>query len=251
MKLGVIGGSAFYSMENLKVRKREMVTTPYGVPSSPVVFGSMNDADFVFMHRHGFGHTLAPHQINYRANLWALKRLNVTHVIAVAAVGGITEKMTTGKIVFPHQLIDYTYSREHTFFDDKTDQVVHVDFTHPYDESLRQSLISSVEKTDLAYETEAVYGVTQGPRLESAAEVARLERDGCDIVGMTGMPEAGLARELELKYASIAVIVNAAAGKDGDEIISMDDIKVNLSEGMKSVCTLLKQAFPEIITQMS
>ena len=246
MKLGIIGGSAFYSMKNLEILSREMINTPYGIPSSPVVFGSMNGGEFVFLHRHGFGHTLAPHQINYRANLWALKQLGVTHVIAVSAVGGITENMTTGKIVFPHQLIDYTYSREHTYYDDKSEHAVHVDFTHPYDEELRQLLITSIKKTALPFEVEGVHAITQGPRLESVAEIRRLETDGCDIVGMTGMPEAGLARELDLKYACCAVVVNAAAGKDGDAIITMDDIKEHLTTGMDSVRELLMHAFPAI-----
>ena len=246
MKLGIIGGSAFYSMENFEVLNREMINTPYGIPSSPVVFGEMNGGKFVFIHRHGFGHTLAPHQINYRANLWALKELGVTHVIAVAAVGGITEKMIDGKIVFPHQLIDYTYSREHTFYDDKSKPVEHADFTHPYDEPLRQLLIQAVKKTKIPFEENGVYAVTQGPRLESAAEVKRLERDGCDIVGMTGMPEAALARELDLKYACCAVVVNAAAGKNGETLISMDQIKQNLSAGMQSVRKILMQTIPDV-----
>lgn len=250
MKLGIIGGSAFYSMENLEVLNREMINTPYGIPSSPVVFGSMSGGEFVFLHRHGFGHTLAPHQINYRANIWALKQLGVTHVIAVSAVGGITKSMVTGKIVFPHQLIDYTYSRDHTFYDDKSKHVAHVDFTHPYDDELRQVLIRSVANTSLPFETNGVHAITQGPRLESAAEITRLKNDGCDIVGMTGMPEAALARELDLKYACCAVVVNAAAGRDGDSIIAMEDIKKNLSKGMESVHELLTLALP-VITKLS
>ena len=246
MKLGIIGGSAFYSMDNLEVLSREMINTPYGTPSSPVVFGTMNGGDFVFLHRHGFGHTLAPHQINYRANIWALKEVGVTHILAVSAVGGITEDMSTGKIVFPHQLIDYTYSREHTYYDEKSKRVHHVDFTKPYDEELRQALLNSIENTSLPFEAQGVHAVTQGPRLESAAEIKRLENDGCDIVGMTGMPEAALARELELKYACCAVVVNAAAGKNGDAIITMDDIKQNLSKGMESVHELLMHALPNI-----
>lgn len=246
MKLGIIGGSAFYSMENFKVNSREMITTPYGNPSSPVVFGAMNGGEFVFLHRHGFGHTLSPHHINYRANIWALKELGITHIIAVAAVGGITSEMKPGKIVFPHQIIDYTYSREHTFFDDKSDSVFHVDFTHPYDEELRNKLIQGIDSTKLPYVADGVYGVTQGPRLESAAEISRLERDGCDIVGMTGMPEAALARELEMKYVCCAVVVNPAAGKNGDDIITMNVIKQNLTQGMESVHELLAVTLPEL-----
>ena len=246
MKLGIIGGSAFYSIDKFEVIKREMASTPYGVASSPVVYGSINGNEFVFLHRHGFGHTLTPHQINYRANLFALKQLGVTHVVAIAAVGGITKNMTPGKIVFPHQIIDYTYSREHTYYDEKSKPVIHVDFTHPYDETLRQVMMSSSEKASLTCESEAVYAATQGPRLESIAEINRLERDGCDIVGMTGMPEAGLARELEMKYVCCASVVNAAAGRNGKEIITMDDIEVNLASSMQSIHQLLLHAIPEI-----
>jgi 5'-methylthioinosine phosphorylase len=206
----------------------------------------MNGGEFIFLHRHGFGHTLTPHQINYRANLWALKQLDVTHIIAVSAVGGITENMTPGKIVFPDQLIDYTYSRKHTYYDDKSKPVVHVDFTKPYDEALRLILINDIQKTNLAYEPAGVYGVTQGPRLESAAEIKRLESDGCDIVGMTGMPETGLARELGISYACCAVVVNAAAGKNGDAIITMEIIKQNLALGMESVRELLTKTLLDI-----
>lgn len=244
MKIGIIGGSAFYSMNDLKVDSREMINTPYGTPSSPVVFGSINGGHFVFLHRHGFGHTLAPHKINYRANIWALKQLGVTHIIAISAVGGITEAMEVGKIVLPHQIIDYTHSREHTYYDDTNNSVVHVDFTQPYDAELRNTLRTALGETSLAYETKAVHGVTQGPRLESAAEINRLERDGCDIVGMTGMPEAGLACESGLKYVCCAVVVNKAAGKNADKVITMKEIKVQLATGMQSVHELLEKALP-------
>ena len=225
MKLGIIGGTALATLQNFEERGREVVVTPYGSPSSPLVHGSMYETDFVYLHRHGFEHTIAPGDINYRANIWALKLLDVTHVIAVAAVGGITQKMTDGKLVFPHQIIDYTYSRAYTFYDKDSGSVKHIDFTFPYDESLRQCLIESFQKTTLPFEAQAVYSVTQGPRLETSAEIRRLENDGGDIVGMTGMPEASLARELDIKYACCAVVVNAAAGKNDDAIITMDTIK--------------------------
>lgn len=245
-KIGVIGGSGFGEIENLDVTHREMVNTPYGSPSGPVVFGNMCGEEIVFIPRHGMTHTIAPHSINYRANVWALKKLDVTHVIAINAVGGITTNMSPLKLVFPHQIIDYTHSREHTYFDESSGRVKHVDFTNPYNETLRQILTNVAEKSNIVYEPQAVYGATQGPRLETAAEISRMENDGCDILGMTGMPEAALARELELEYACCSVVVNWAAGKDGDQIILMEEIEKNVKKGMNYVHALLTQALPEL-----
>lgn len=245
-KIGVIGGSGLGEIENLDVIHREMVNTPYGSPSCPVVFGSMCGEEIIFIPRHGMAHTIAPHNINYRANLWALKKLGVTRVIAINAVGGITEKMSPLKLVFPHQIIDYTHSRQQTYYDEGSRKVIHIDFTNPYDISLCQTLSKVAEESNIIHESQAVYGATQGPRLETAAEIMRMERDGCDIVGMTGMPEAGLARELGLHYASVSVVVNWAAGKDGGQSISMESIENNIKEGMKSVHALLENVLPEL-----
>lgn len=245
-KIGVIGGSGLGSIENLDVTHREMVNTPYGSPSCPVVFGKICNEEIIFIPRHGMGHTISPHNINYRANIWALKKLEVTRVIAINAVGGITDKMSPLKLVFPHQIIDYTHSRQHTFFDENSSKVMHADFTNPYDIKLRQTLSAVAEAINIRYESEAVYGATQGPRLETAAEIRRMEKDGCDIVGMTGMPEASLARELGLEYASCSVVVNWAAGTTGDQIISMEEIEKNLKDGMDSVHALLAKTLPEL-----
>lgn len=245
-KIGIIGGSGLGEIENLDVTHREMVNTPYGAPSCPVVFGRMCDHEIVFIPRHGIAHTIAPHSINYRANIWALKKQDVTHVIAINAVGGITENMTPLKLVFPHQIIDYTYARQHTYYDENEDKVMHVDFTNPYNEILREILIDVAEKSNIQYEAQAVYGATQGPRLETTAEINRMQNDGCDIVGMTGMPEAALARELELEYTSCSLVVNWAAGIGSDQMISMEEIEKNLKKGMNLAHDLLAQALPEL-----
>lgn len=245
--VGVIGGSAFSSIKNFEVTHREMVNTPYGVPSCPAVFAKINNDQFVFIHRHGFGHTISPHEINYRSNMWAMKQLGVTHIIAIGAVGGITQNMSPCTLVIPDQIIDYTHSRAHTYNENDSKPVQHVDFTYPYDEVLRQALIASAGDAGISCEQRAVYGATQGPRLETAAEINRLQRDGCDIVGMTGMPEAALARELELSYACCAVVANWAAGKSGTEVISMHDIQLNLKQGMGLVHQLLTHALPRVL----
>lgn len=245
-KIGIIGGSGLGEIKDLDATHREMVNTPYGSPSCPVVFGRMCDHEIIYIPRHGIGHTIAPHCINYRANIWALKKLDVTHVIAINAVGGISEKMSPLKLAFPHQIIDYTYSREHTYFDRTASKITHIDFTRPYNDELREILAGASAKLGITYEQQAVYGATQGPRLETAAEIRRMENDGCDIVGMTGMPEAALARELELEYASCSVVVNWAAGKDGGELVSMQEIEKNIKKGMNSVHGLLEQALPEL-----
>lgn len=245
-KIGIIGGSGLGEINNLDVTHREMVNTPYGAPSCPVVFGSMCGEEIVFIPRHGIGHTIAPHNINYRANIWALKNLDVTHVIAINAVGGISENMSLLKLVFPHQIIDYTHSRYHTYFDENAGKVTHVDFTCPYNETIRNILFCAAKQADIGHESQAVYGAVQGPRLETAAEIIRMENDGCDIVGMTGMPEAALACELALEYASCSVVVNWAAGKTGEKIISIKDIEKNIEKGMSLVHDLLETALPKL-----
>ena len=198
----------------------------------------------MFLARHGPAGTIPPHRVNYRANLSALQEAGARRVIAVNAVGGIRPGLDVpGRLVVPHQIVDYTYGRAHTFFEDDLEHVTHVDFTEPYCQPLRETLIEAGRRAGLEVVGRGVYGATQGPRLETAAEVDRLERDGCDIVGMTGMPEASLARELGLCYAAIALVANAAAGR-GPGVLSMEEIERNLREGMRSVRSLLEQAIP-------
>ncbi len=236
----IIGGSGLTELDSLTISHEKEIPTPYGMPSAPCIFGELSGQKIIFLARHGNPHRIAPHKINYRANLWALKEAGAEQVIAVAAVGGITPQMPPAKIAIPEQIIDYSYGREHTYFAEDSDAVQHIDFTAPYDENLRQQLINSA--SGLVIEKSGVYACTQGPRLETAAEIIRLERDGCDLVGMTGMPEAVLARELEIPYACCAVVANWAAGKAAGEI-SMDEIMHNLEQGMADTKQLLQQFF--------
>lgn len=246
-KIGIIGGSALDVIADLEVSHREMVNTPYGATSSPLLFGKMDGGEIVFIHRHGFGHTIAPHEINYRANIWALRELEVTHIIATAAVGGITDHMSPKALVIPDQIIDYTHTRNQTFYENSQDPVVHVDFTWPYDEQLRTLLNTSAVKSNMPVVSRGTYGAVQGPRLETAAEIKRLEGDGCDIVGMTAMPETALARELDMKYACCAMVVNWAAGKGSDDVSLHESINNNLKAAQERVHKLLSVALPEII----
>ncbi|HCT98651.1 MAG TPA: S-methyl-5'-thioadenosine phosphorylase [Methylococcaceae bacterium] len=244
--LSIIGGTGLGQLAALTITRHETLSTPYGKPSADFLIGELHKKPVVFLARHGNPHHIPPHKINYRANLWALKQLGVKDIIAVAAVGGITPVMKPAHIAIPDQIIDYTYGREHTFFDGNDASVTHIDFSYPYSQKLRAALIHSAASLDLKVSPIGTYGCTQGPRLESGAEIARMERDGCDIVGMTGMPEAALARELDLHYASIAVIANWGAGKTANEI-TMAEIEENLHHGMANVGSLL-QAFMSTYT---
>ncbi|WP_455204289.1 S-methyl-5'-thioinosine phosphorylase [Kaarinaea lacus] len=238
--LAIIGGTGLTKLETLQINNREIVHTPYGDPSGPISHGQLHGKKVIFLPRHGSGHTIPPHKINYRANIWALKEAGVKKILAVAAVGGISDNMVPGALVVPDQIIDYTYSRSHTYFEEGLQSVTHIDFTYPYDESLRSLILKAAQAAQLDIIRTATYAATQGPRLETAAEIDRLESDGCHIVGMTGMPEAALARELELPYAACAVVANAAAGKAEGEI-TMADIEKQLSTGMQKVAAILEQ----------
>ncbi|MBZ0071242.1 MAG: S-methyl-5'-thioinosine phosphorylase [Thiohalobacteraceae bacterium] len=244
-ELAIIGGTGLTTLKNLAIERREVVHTPYGQPSGPLVHGRLCGKAVVFLPRHGSGHTIAPHDVNYRANLWALDHIGVTKVIAIAAVGGITPATVPTALVIPDQIIDYTSARQHTFFQGSLEQVTHIDFTFPYCEELRVDLIAAGRAAGLSLVESGTYGATQGPRLETAAEINRMARDGCDVVGMTGMPEAALARELGLCYAACAVCANWAAGR-GEGEISMAEINQTLTTGMEKVRTLLEQVIPMI-----
>ena len=237
-KLAIIGGTGLTSIDEMQIISNETVATPYGAPSSSLVTGKLANKEIIFLARHGNDHTIPPHKINYRSNIWALKSVGVTDVIAVGAVGGIHEDIPPGRIAIPDQIIDYTYSRKHTYFEDNLSEVTHIDFTHPYNEQLRQKLLQAVIDCNLDAYNEGVYGATQGPRLETAAEIWRMQKDGCDMVGMTGMPEASLSKELGLNYACCALSVNWAAGKGKSEI-TMQEIEQAIEVGMVSVKELL------------
>lgn len=244
-KIAIIGGTGLTSLKGLEVTGREIVQTPFGEPSGPLVSGILSGKNIYFLPRHGGGHTIPPHKINYRANIWALKNAGVEQVIAINAVGGIREDMPPGTLIIPDQIIDYTWSRTNSFFEEGLKQVVHIDFTYPFCERLRKSIITTAESHGIKIIKEGTYAATQGPRLETAAEVVRLERDGCHLVGMTCMPEAALAKEKELCYASISVVANLAAGK-GSEELTMAVIEQNLNDGMKKVRQLLEFVIPEL-----
>lgn len=238
VELAIIGGTGLTSLSGLEIVRREVAYTPYGEPSGFLTYGKLAGREVVFLPRHGYAYTIPPHLVNYRANIWALKSIGIRRVLAIAAVGGIRDNMRPGWIAFPDQIIDYTYGRAHSFFELDSKSVAHVDFTHPYDVSLREQLIASAESASLQFVAKATYGASQGPRLETAAEINRMERDGCDLVGMTGMPEAALAREQKLAYACCAVITNGAAGKSHEDIHA--EIEIHLKQGMDQVRRLLQ-----------
>lgn len=237
-KIAIIGGSGLDIFSALSPIRKHQLITPYGKPSAPVIEGRVGKQSLCFLPRHGTDHAIPPHRINYRANIAALKHLRVEDVIAITAVGGIAPTTPPRKIVIPDQMIDYTYDREHTFSDGLDNTVKHIDFSYPYCERLRQELICAAGTVGISIEASGTYGVTQGPRLETAAEIRRMARDGCTVVGMTGMPEAALAREVELNYANCSIVVNWAAGIT-DGTIDLDKLDQNLKAGIEKVLTLI------------
>ncbi len=239
--LAIIGGSGLTTLSNLDVSHREVIRTPYGEPSGAIVFGQIAGQDIMFLPRHGHGHTIPPHMVNYRANIWALQANKATGIISVASVGGIRSDLEPGDIVLPHQIIDYTWGRKSTFFDGGTTPVTHIDFTEPYDLSLRERISKAADAQGIVLKDGAVYAATQGPRLETAAEVNRLERDGAHVVGMTGMPEAALAREANLPYAAINVVANHAAGRGSSANgIHFESLEAVLQEAMGRVRSIIE-----------
>lgn len=211
--LAIIGGSGLTQLANLEISHQRAASTPHGEPSGAITFGTLRGRSVMFLARHGYRHTIPPHEINYRANVWALKQEGATAVVSVASVGGIRADLGPGTIVIPGQIIDYTWGRRSTYYEGGETPVRHVDFTDPFSARLRGLLAQAARTCGEAVTEGGVYATSQGPRLETRAEIDRMERDGADVVGMTGMPEAVLARELDLEYAMIAVVVNHAAGR--------------------------------------
>lgn len=243
-ELAIIGGTGLSKMDKLVVVSKHNIETPFGSTSAEIIEATLDDQTVLFLPRHGEKHTIAPHKINYRANLWALHSLGIRKVVAVAAVGGISANAGPETLVCPDQIIDYTYGREQSFFSDNFLAEHHIDFTHPYTESLRKQVLIAARKNDISIIDNGVYGATQGPRLETAAEIKRMAQDGCNLVGMTGMPEAALARELGLDYACCALVVNWAAGlSEQDSILS--EIEQTIESGM----TLVEQLLTTLIKQ--
>lgn len=238
--LAIIGGTGLTQLDNLNITKRLIVRTPYGEPSQPLIFGEIAGREVIFLTRHGNGHTIPPHEVNYRANIYALHLQGVTEIAAVATVGGIHPELSPGAIAMPHQIIDYTHGRKNTFYDGIELPVKHIDFTEPYCANLRAKWQKAASSISEPLIDQGVYATMQGPRLETAAEINRLERDGATMVGMTGMPEAALARELGISYAAICPIANHAAGR-GESLhaIQYEEVMVRLNATMVRVRNLI------------
>jgi 5'-methylthioinosine phosphorylase len=241
--LALIGGTGIYALAELQDAEAHQPVTKYGPPSGPIRIGTLAGKRVAFLARHGEGHSLPPHRINYRANLAALHALGATRVLALNTVGGITERFGPRVLACPEQLIDYTWGRISTYCEEEGSEVLHVDFGDPYAPMLRRTILAAAKRADVALVDGGCYGATQGPRLESKAEIARLRRDGCDLVGMTGMPEAGLARELGLEYAGLAIVANwaAGAGPDPDEVITLQDVLDNVAAASAGLPALLRE----------
>ncbi len=244
-KIAVIGGTGMNQWPGLEIERRIELSTPYGAPSAPLLEGRVYGTRAIFLARHGEGHKLPPHAINYRANIWALREAGVQSIVAIAAVGAIAPWFEPGAVAVPQDIIDYTWGREHTYSDGREGSgLEHVEFTQPYSERLRQALLEAAGRAGVTMGA-GVHGVTQGPRLESVAEIRRMQRDGCDMVGMTGMPEAALARELKLDYACLAVSVNWAAGVMGLGDIHAE-IHQSIETGMGRVRATLAETLPKL-----
>ena len=241
--LAVIGGTGTNQLPGFSQTACSHPETPFGPTSGPLLEGEIAGRPCLFLARHGTPHHLPPHRINYRANLWALHAAGAQRLIGINAVGGIEPLLVPGELVIPDQVVDYTYGRAHTFYDGSgqgvaADALEHIDFTEPYDRDMRRDLVQLAEAQSLPFSASGTLAVTQGPRLESAAEIRRLRNDGCDVVGMTGMPEAALARELGLRYASLCVVVNPAAGLS-DALITLESMQSALTRGANLVQALL------------
>ena len=242
IELAIIGGTGLYQLADLQDVESQQPVTHYGTPSGPVRIGTLDGRRVAFLARHGEGHSVPPHQVNYRANLMALQALGAQRVLALNTVGGITERFGPRVLGCPDQLIDYTWGRVSTLCDEPGTEVLHVDFGEPYTRSLRNAVVAAAARAGVGLVDGGCYGATQGPRLETRAEITRMKRDGCDLVGMTGMPEAGLARELGLDYACLAIVANwaAGAGPDPDEVITLRDVLDNVSAASSQLPPLLR-----------
>jgi len=236
--IGIIGGTGLLALAALDNASVHTMETPWGAASSGITVGEWQGVKVAFLPRHGNPHVIPPHAINYRANIWALKELGVTGIIAINTVGGIHPDCSAGRLVVVDDVIDYTWGREHTYHDGNSGTLEHVDLSEPYDAGLRQRLVNAVKVAGLDCRTRGVYAATQGPRLETPAEIRRLKQDGCDVVGMTGMPEVALARELAIPYACICLVVNPAAGLS-DEPITMEAIHEVLQTGTVQIMQVL------------
>lgn len=238
MSWAIIGGTGLHQLPGLEVVEERHPETPWGRPSRPLQRGRLNGETVWFLQRHGSPAAVPPHRINYRANIAALQAVGATRIVGINAVGGLHPDLLPGTLVVPDQLVDYTWGREHTFDEGADGHLLHIDFTEPYDAGLREALLAAARSAELDCRAAGVHAITQGPRLETAAEVRRLRRDGGDVVGMTGMPEAALAREAGLAYASLCMVVNAAAGL-GDAPLTLAAMRETLEANAGRVRVLL------------
>jgi 5'-methylthioinosine phosphorylase len=241
--LAIIGGSGLYNFPGLEKVEKCILMTPFGDPSDAVTLGELDGRRVAFLARHAAGHSIPPHRINYRANVWALHSLGARRVIGINAVGGIRADMGPRVLAVPDQIIDYTHGRFTSFCDVDGAKVEHVDFSHPYTAGLRAAILAAAAKIGTAIVDGGCYGATQGPRLETVAEIARMRRDGCDLVGMTGMPEAALARELGIEYACLALVANWAAGCPQGQAapeISLPEIFAHLEAATANVPPIIR-----------
>jgi 5'-methylthioadenosine phosphorylase len=244
--LAIIGGRGLTELANLNITHRQVMRTPFGEPSGTFLFGTLNQREVIFLARHGYGYTIPPHMVNYRANLWALREQGVNDVISVATVGGIRADLAPGALVVPDQVIDYTHGRDYTFFNNRNTSYKNADFTQPYSTALRSDILLSAARAQQSCLDGGVYAATQGPRLDSIAEINRYERDGADMVGMTGMPETTLARELDMNYATIAVVANYAAGRgDSQKGINIEAVNATARSAMGRVHAILERVCAE------
>lgn len=242
--IAVIGGSGFYQFPGMSDVEQKRVETPFGDVIGLEV-GRVSSKKVVFLARHGGGHRLPPHKINYRANIWALYQLNVGRIISLNAVGGISSNTPPNTFVIPDQIIDYTYGREHSYAELLSAELNHIDFTEPFSGPLRETLTNVLQDSGLDWVSSGTYGCTQGPRLETAAEIRRMEQDGCDIVGMTAMPEAALAKELKMQYVSLCTVANWAAGKSNDAL-TMAEIQNILEKSRLPIQQILTAAIASL-----
>ena len=242
--LAIIGGSGLTQLSSLEVTRRQIVRTPYGEPSGALIFGRIGASEVVFLARHGHDHRFPPHRVNYRANLWALRSLGVRQVLGPCAVGGLRPHLGPGTVVVPDQVVDRTWGREHTYYD-VVGGVVHVSFADPYCAAGRSAVAQALDSAEAAAIPRHLGGtlvVVNGPRFSSRAESLWHQSQGWDIVGMTAMPEAGLARELGLDYACLAIVANwaAGAGPDPDEVITLQDVLANVAAAMDGAARILR-----------
>ncbi len=247
LKIGIIGGSGLYEIKCLIIKKRKEITTPFGKPSDEYIIGQIGNTEVIFLPRHGSRHNLPPHMINHRANIWGFKELGVKRIISVSAVGGIKKGLKPGNIVVLDQVIDMIRSRESTFYEGRdverpNGEVVHVDFTEPYCPEMRQVILKAGKLSKIPLKNGGTYVAAGGPRLETAAEIRAFRMLGGDVVGMTGMPEASLARELEICYSGISVVANYAAGITKRKLTTKEVIDA-MKTSTEKIKLILKQTF--------